>query len=437
MNGLHGSSTVSTQDHLIAVPLDYNEPDGEQITIYARQIASNTYRDNPGYLLFLQGGPGEEADRPIKIDGWLQVALQSYKVILLDQRGTGRSTPANRQTLRLRGGGREQARYLSHFRADSIVRDAEQIRRSIAGPDQPWSILGQSYGGFCAVTYLSYAHEGLREAYISGGLPGLEVDALGVYRAAYPRVVQKNMSYYERYPGDIRVVRDIVEHIDGHEIRMPGDHPLTVRAFQSMGRTLGYHPGSFESLHYILEEAFIKGASGVELSDRFLEQVRCAISFVKNPLYAIMHELIYAQGPETNWAAESVLREFPQFDHKNALASDSPVLFTGEMIYPWMFDQDPALRPLRDAAEILAEYDEWPPLYEPKQLAVNEVPVAASIYMDDMYVDRDHSLETATAIRRAKVWTTDAYDHEGLRNGDGHVMKHLIAMLRSEGPLIP
>jgi len=82
-----------------------------------------------------------------------------------------------------------------------------------------------------------------------------------------------------------------------------------------------------------------------------------------------------------------------------ALEGDSPVLFTGEMIYPWMFEQDPALRPLRDAAEILAGYTEWPFLYEPGQLAANEIPVAAAIYQEDMYVDRVHSEQTARAIR--------------------------------------
>src|SRR5688500_10386982 len=77
-------------------------------------------------------------------------ALQDYRVLLLDQRGTGRSTVANRQTLPADPA--EAARRLRHFRADSIVRDAELLRRALAG-DRPWSVLGQSFGGFCAVTY--------------------------------------------------------------------------------------------------------------------------------------------------------------------------------------------------------------------------------------------------------------------------------------------
>ena len=56
----------------------------------------------------------------------------------------------------------------AHFRADFIVRDAEAIRREL-GVDR-WSMLGQSFGGFTAMTYLSIAPEGLREAFMTGGL---------------------------------------------------------------------------------------------------------------------------------------------------------------------------------------------------------------------------------------------------------------------------
>src|SRR6202011_6407246 len=83
------------------------------------------------------------------------------------QRGTGCSSPANRRTL-ARLGPKAQADYLTHFRADSIVLDAELIRRELT--DQPWSVLGQSFGGMCTVTYLSFAPHGIREAFITGGV---------------------------------------------------------------------------------------------------------------------------------------------------------------------------------------------------------------------------------------------------------------------------
>ena len=100
------------------------------------------------------------------------------------------------------------------------------------------------------------------------------------------------------------------------------------------------------------------------------------------------------------------------------------------MIYPWMADADPVLRPLRAAADLLAERDGWPPLYDPSRLAVNEVPVAAAVYYDDMYVDRELSIRTAAAIRGLRPWVTSEYQHDGLRVSGGAVLARLIDMCR-------
>ena len=48
-------------------------------------------------------------------------------------------------------------------RADSIVRDAEALRQELLpgdGAASRWAVLGQSFGGFCSLTYLSFAPEG-------------------------------------------------------------------------------------------------------------------------------------------------------------------------------------------------------------------------------------------------------------------------------------
>lgn len=271
-------------------------------------------------------------------------------MLLLDQRGTGRSTPATRQTLARRGGAKEQAEYLAHFRADSIVRDAELIRRRLLGGDRRWSVLGQSFGGFCTLTYLSIAPEGLDRAFVTGGLAGLHSSAAGVYRAAYPRVVGKNEDHYARFPQDVDAVRRIAGHLAGTPAALPDGGLLTVEAFQALGMLLGTGSGS-GTLHYLLEEAWVEGVEGPELSDTFLAGAQAQLSFAQGPLYAVLHESIYGQRSVdpagTAWAAERVRAEFPEFDARAALESGAPVLFTGEMIYPWVFDTDPALRPLR------------------------------------------------------------------------------------------
>ena len=222
-------------DHVFAVPLDHDRSDGEQIEVFAREVVAAGQQDaDLPWLLFLQGGPGHGAPRPAGRDSWLGRALDDYRVLLLDQRGTGRSTPATRQTLAGLGSARAQADYLAHFRADSIMLDAELIRRDLTG-GAPWSVLGQSYGGFCAVSYLSFAPHGLREAFITGGLPGLTVTADDVYRRTYPAVAAKVAAHYERYPDDVRQAQLVAQHLAEHEVWLPDGAPLSVQAFQSLG----------------------------------------------------------------------------------------------------------------------------------------------------------------------------------------------------------
>ncbi|WP_354642566.1 alpha/beta fold hydrolase [Kitasatospora camelliae] len=428
---------ITATDHVFRVPLDHAAPEGEQIEVYAREVvASGREREDLPWLLFLQGGPGGKAGRPLGRDGWLTRALDDYRVLLLDQRGTGRSTPATRQTLARRGGPQQQADYLAHFRADSIVRDAELIRRTLLGQDRRWSLLGQSFGGFCTLTYLSLAPEGLREAFVTGGLAGLRSSAEDVYRAAYPRVARKNEEHYARFPQDVAAVRRIAAHLAERPAVLPDGGLLTVRAFQSLGLLLGAGTGSY-TLHYLLEEAWVEGVDGPELSDAFLSGAQAQLSFAQGPLYAVLHESIYGQRSvdkgATNWAAERVRREFPEFDAERALAApDQPVLFTGEMILPWMFETDPALRPLAETAQLLAERTDWPDLYDPERLAANQVPVVAAVYHDDMYVDTADSLATARAVRNVRTWVTNEWEHDGLRVSGGAVLDRLIRMARGE-----
>ncbi|GHD64270.1 alpha/beta fold hydrolase [Streptomyces goshikiensis] len=424
---------VVLTDHHFTVPLDHAHPDGESIELYAREAVA-TGRDPEGlpWLLYLEGGPGFGARRFIGRQAWLGRALADYRVLLLDQRGTGRSTPVSRQTLPLRGTPAQQAAYLAHFRADAIVRDCEAIRPQLTG-GAPWTVMGQSFGGFCATRYLSTAPEGLAAALLTGGLPSLDATADEVYRAAYPRIERKNLAHYARYPADVERARRIAAHLAETPVRLPGGYRLTVEAFQSLGILLGTGDGSHQ-LHYLLEDAFVPTPDGPALSDAFLEGVHAQLSFAGHPLYALVHEALYAQDPAapTAWAAERVRAEHPRFDAAKTLAGDEPLLFTGETIHPWHFTADPALAPLRETAELLAARTGWEPLYDPARLAANEVPVAAAVYHDDMYVDTEHSLRTARAIRGLRTWVTDEFEHDGVRAGGPRVLDRLLALIRGE-----
>ncbi len=125
---------VVLTDRRFTVPLDHSDPGGERIEVYGREaVAAGRAGEALPWLVYLEGGPGFGARRFTGTEAWLGRALREFRVLLLDQRGTGLSTPANRQTLPLRGGPREQADYLAHFRSDAIVRDCEAIRQQVTG----------------------------------------------------------------------------------------------------------------------------------------------------------------------------------------------------------------------------------------------------------------------------------------------------------------
>src|SRR2546422_1285023 len=203
-------------------------------------------------LLWLSGGPGFEGVRPTSPpSGWMKRALQDYRVLLLDQRGTGRSTPVGPHTPGAPP--EEQAAYLTKFRADAIVRDAELIRQEL-GVDR-WSVLGQSFGGFTSMTYLSIAPESLREAFITGGLAPVGRPPDDVYGATYVRLIEKNRAYFERYPDDRARVGEILRRLEDEDVRLPSGDRLTSRRFRQLGLWLG-DTARWELLHHVIELPF-------------------------------------------------------------------------------------------------------------------------------------------------------------------------------------
>jgi pimeloyl-ACP methyl ester carboxylesterase len=426
----HEYRGMRTAEHYFELPLHHFRGDGnsgETITVFAREYVSTDHSEEEAarlpWLLYLQGGPGGRGNRLPSLGGWSKAAAKDFRILMLDQRGTGLSSPVNRDTLPLRGNDADQADYLSHFRADSIVADAEAVRGALGSP--PWSIYGQSYGGFIALSYLSFAPEGLQEVLITGGLAPLTGPAERVYQATFRRVAARNAEYFGWYPEDRATVTRIARHLRDTEEVLPDGERLTVERFQMVGSFLGGNT-RVDALHHLLEDAFVGTPDGDRLSDAFLEQVRGVVSRSANPLYALMHESIYAQGEATDWAALRVLQDFPGF------RPDAPEpLLTGEMVYPWYFEQDAALRPLRNVAQLLAEKSDWKPLYDPARLALNTVPAAAAVYSEDIYVDRELSLETAAAVRGLQVWESGDFHHDGIADDGEGIFARLLGMTRS------
>lgn len=398
-------------EHTLAVPLDHAVADGEQIHVFARAVVTvDRATDDLPWLVFLQGGPGFEGPRPESVDSiaWLPRALADHRVLLLDQRGMGRSTPIG-PTDAQTSTPEVLADRLALHRADAIVEDAECFRRAL-GVDR-WTVLGQSFGGFCALRYLSAHPESLRSALITGGLAPLEAGIDDVYRQTYRTLAAKTAAYYDRYPEDRARMSAAAQLVADDDVRLPGGDRLTPARLRQLGILLGMGPGA-ERLHHILELA--------PRSPAFLHDVERATTFARNPLYAVIHESCYANGITTSWAADRLLPDE---------YAEDPSLLTGEHIYPWMFDDMTALAPFCETAHLLAERP-WPVLYDADRLADNDVPCAAAIYADDLYVPRTFSEDTARRIRGMRPWLTNEYEHDGVVASGSKVLDRLLALAR-------
>lgn len=406
------------RDRVITVPVDREHP-GKfgTIDVFAREVVDPSRDDEDlPLLLFLQGGPGGSGPRPAS-GGWIETATRTHRVVLLDQRGTGRSGAITAASVAGLGDPATAADHLACFRADAIVEDAEDLRRAVYG-GRPWSTLGQSYGGFLTLTYLSRHPGAITAAYVTGGLPGLEADAAAVYRRTFDLQAARNRELARRFPDDVAALGALADHVEEHDVTLPTGERLTARRLQLLGMGLGMSTG-VEHLHWLLDTGVAPDGSP---TPALLAAIAGETGFATNPLYAVLQEVIYHQGErEAGWAAQAELDRRPEL-----AATARPLQLTGEAIFPWMYEEIPALRPFAGVAHELAARTSYPPLYDLEMLARNEVPIAAVQYLDDPYVDVDLALETSRRVGSTQVWVTNEHLHDGLRVAGTTILPRLM-----------
>ncbi|KAG7019030.1 Proline iminopeptidase, partial [Cucurbita argyrosperma subsp. argyrosperma] len=126
----------------------------------------------------------------------------------------------------------------------------------------------------------------------------------------------------------------------------------------------------------------------------FLNEIDNWIPFGSNPLYALLNESVYCQGASSRWSAERIRNEVgSKFDANKAVKDGFPVYFTGE------------------------------------------VPVAAAVYYEDMFVNFKLTMETASQIGGTRLWITNELMHSGLRDAGPQVVDQLMGLLNGKKPL--
>ncbi len=419
----------SITDHQVDVPVDWQQPDRfSSISVFVREVVKLSKVDGGlPPLIFLQGGPGAGSPRPPR-HPWIEKATDHYRVLLLDQRGTGRSTPITGRFITdfiaSHGGGlagtKAAADYVACFRADAIADDVAHLCHVLNG-GVPWTTLGQSFGGFITLSLLSRHPETVARAMTTGGIMAIDRTADDLYDDLIPLQIARHDEFRTRFPEDQALFESLADRAEAGELVTLAGDVLSPRRLQLLGGDFGMSTG-VENLHWMLDLAL--EPSG-HVSQRFIEAVAHRSEYVGEPLYWTLQEGCYHQGHRAGgWGAWDALQRHPEY-----ASTARPLLTFAEFAQPWMFTELPALRPFAGVAEELAGERTWPELWDADRLADNAVPLAAAQYTRDPYVGIEGAKRSLARIGSSQLWETDDYLHDGLRLHGDKIVPELMRML--------
>jgi pimeloyl-ACP methyl ester carboxylesterase len=231
---------VSAQCGTIEVPEDRSKPGGRKIAIFAAVLPANTLSPAEDPLVILAGGPGQAASTLAPFAARLAEVRRTRDVVLIDQRGTGRSSPLVCQAFKpranevfdtdplprakacveeLQGMGVDLAQYTT----TAFIADLEDMREALGYAR--WNLWGGSYGTRVAQEYLR-RHGGRVRAMILDGVapPGLVIP-LDVWRtreealAAIVKACAASRACAAAHPDVAGTLRSIGETLrDGKEM---------------------------------------------------------------------------------------------------------------------------------------------------------------------------------------------------------------------------
>src|SRR4051812_4787814 len=94
--------STAAQCATLMVPEDRSKPEGRKIEIFAAVLPANTVTPKSDPLVVLAGGPGQAASTLAPFASRLAELRRTRDVVLVDQRGTGRSSPLVCDAFKLR-----------------------------------------------------------------------------------------------------------------------------------------------------------------------------------------------------------------------------------------------------------------------------------------------------------------------------------------------
>jgi len=277
----------------LAVPEDPSAPDGRTIEVFVARVASLSSSPRPDPLVLIAGGPGESTvDMYLQLRGAFEQVRRERDVILVDQRGTGRSAGGFScgvpEDLSLDATGTEQLgsyidRCLTELTRDPrfyttsvAVQDLERVRAAL-GLEQ-WNVYGVSYGTRVAQHYLRRFPAHTRAVVLDGVVPpalplGPDIarEAQRALEQIFARCAEDDgcHAHFANLPTEFR---ELLARLDAAPVSVPGARPpesapdapaasgsasgkFTVQELRALVRFLSYNAATVALLPALLHEA--------------------------------------------------------------------------------------------------------------------------------------------------------------------------------------
>jgi pimeloyl-ACP methyl ester carboxylesterase len=260
------------------------EPDGRQIRIHVARVPASGRVTEPDPLVFFAGGPGQAATEswPI-IAGALRKVNESRDILLVDQRGTGKSHPLKCPQVDLEEAlvadwdevAAQTRRCLESLDADPrfytttiAMHDIDAARRALGY--ETVNLYGGSYGTRAAQVYYRLFPDQVRSIVLDGVVPqtlGLGTEhALKLDQAVY-RVLaacEADTDCAMHFPDTAGKLRDLLRSAIDQPVDVTIEHPttgepVTLRfereVLASALRFLSYSPETQAMLPMLIHEA--------------------------------------------------------------------------------------------------------------------------------------------------------------------------------------
>ena len=341
LTGANGSVVIQAECAHLQVPEDHAAPDGRQINLYFARIPARSREPAPDPLIFFAGGPGQSATESYPlVHGALSRLNSKRDIWLLDQRGTGQSTPlpcaippevllgessdelmismARNCRTELEADGTD----LRQYTTTDAARDVETVRLLMGSPQL--NLVGGSYGTRMALRYLHQYPDAVRSVVLDSVVPP-EV-ALGQDHARHLddaleqlfALCQADAACAERYGDPAASLAQLRKQLRAQPLRMEIPDPVTHQpvteifnhdALAGLVRLYSYGPESAALLPLLIDEA-LQGRAGP-----LLAQGRMLVAQMVDAIY-------YGMQLSVSCAEDAQLLEIREQDNQRLIGNE-------------------------------------------------------------------------------------------------------------------